>query len=136
MPRPHNLAAAPVRFPRPPEKHPDGALVESVSTTSVSFVACGAAVADLGALLHDLRLALRVSEPGPSGPESERAAAQLTVRLDAARSALDDATVAIADLLAEAAPAAAAPRSVSFRGPTEAGHSLPATPPALADRSP
>ena len=95
----HNLAAAPVSYPSPPGERAEGRLTDSVSATSVSFVACGSAVADLGDLLQDLRLALEINRPPPSRPETQRAAAVLSARLESVRWALDGATAAISSLL-------------------------------------
>ena len=103
MPQHHTLAAAADRQPRLPDPSPDDVLAESVSNTSVSFVACGAAFADLGELLRDLRLALQVAEPRAASPETNRAAAMaLAARLEAVRWALDGATAAIGTLLEDA----------------------------------
>lgn len=99
MPR-HNLALAPSVHPDAPAP-PEEALTASVSATSVSFIGCGAAVADLGALLRDLRLALLVAPRAPAGPEQDRAAALLAARLESVRGALDGATAAIGALFGD-----------------------------------
>ena len=99
MPRQTNLAAAPVSYPGPTREHPEDPLAESVSTASVSFVACGCAVAEFGVLLQDLRLALQVNGPRTSSPEGRRAAALLAARLESVRWALDGATAAIGGLV-------------------------------------
>lgn len=99
MPRQTNLAAAPVSYPSPPQESAEDLLAASVSTASVSFVACGAAVAGFGALLQDLRLALQVNGPRTSSPEGRRAAAMLAARLESVRWALDGATAATRGLL-------------------------------------
>ena len=99
MPRQDNLAAAPVSYPSPPTECAEDLLAASVSTASVSFVACGAAVAGFGVLLQDLRLALQVNGPRTSSPEGRRAAALLAARLEAVRWALDGATAAIGGLV-------------------------------------
>ena len=104
MPQHHTLAAAAAGQRRLPDPLPDDVLTESVSATSVSFVACGAAVADLGELLRDLRLALQVAEPRPLSSEQNRAAMALAVRLEAVRWALDGATAAVGALLEDAVP--------------------------------
>ena len=109
MPRPHNLAAAPVSYPSPPAESAEDRLTESVSTATVSFVACGSAVADLGDLLQDLRLALEVNRPRTSSPERQRAAALLAARLESVRWALDGATAAIGGLQEGGGPSAGAP---------------------------
>jgi hypothetical protein len=113
MPQQPALAA---RFPdglSPPEDGPENRLTDAVSAASLSFVACGAAVADLGELLRELRFALQVSPPRPAGPAGESAAALLAFRLDTVRDVLDETTAAIGGLLAECVPAGARPR----RGP-------------------
>ena len=110
MPQPHNLAAVASGRPSAPEEYPDQVLADAVSATTVSFVACGAAVADLGELLRDLRLALQVAEPGTAGPERQRAAALLVARLESARWALDGATAAIGALLEDGNPSGARAR--------------------------
>ena len=107
MPRQDNLAAAPVSYPSPPRECAEDPLAESVSTASVSFVACGSAVAEFGVLLQDLRLALRVNGPRTSSPEGRRAAALLAARLESVRWALDGATAATRGLLADAFPSSA-----------------------------
>ena len=99
MPQHPTLTAAAAGLPRLPHESPDDVLAESVSATSVSFVACGAAVVDLGELLRDLRLALQVAEPRAAGSERPRAAALLAARLEAARWALDGATAAVGAVL-------------------------------------
>ena len=99
MPRQDNLAAAPVSYPSPPTECAEDPLAESVSAASVSFVACGAAVAEFGVLLQDLRLALQVNGPRTSGREGRRAAALLAARLESVRWALDGATAATRGLL-------------------------------------
>ena len=104
MPQHPTLTAAAAGLPRLPHESPDDVLAESVSATSVSFVACGAAFADLGELLRDLRLALQVAEPRAASPERRKAAALLAARLEAARWALDDATAAIGVLLEDTVP--------------------------------
>ncbi len=107
MPRHHNLAAAPVTFPGPPEESAKDRLTGSVSAASVSFVACGAAISDLGDLLRDLRLALQVNGPQPFRPEGRQAAALLAARLESVRWALDGATAATRGLLEDAFPSSA-----------------------------
>ena len=104
MPQHHNLAPVACGHPSPPEKYPDQVLADAVSATTVSFVACGAAVAGLGELLRDLRLALQVAEPRAASPERQRAAALLPARLESARWALDGATAAIGALLEDTVP--------------------------------
>ena len=104
MPQQPTLSAAAAGLPRLPQKSPDDVLAESVSATSVSFVACGAAFADLGELLRDLRLALQVAERRTATPERQRAAALLAARLEAVRWALDGATAAIGVLLEDTVP--------------------------------
>ena len=105
MPHQPDLAVLPASDPGPPEKHPDEALAESVSATSVSFVACGAAISDLGELLRDLRLALEVAGPRHATPERRKGAASLAARLESVRWALDGATAATRGLLEEACSA-------------------------------
>lgn len=83
----------------PPQGCPEERLNDAVSGASLSFVACGAAVADLGELLRELRFALRVSPLRPSGTAGERAAALLAFRLDAVRGVLDETTAAVGGLL-------------------------------------
>ena len=95
MPQHHTLATAAAGHPSPPEVYPDELLANAVSATTVSFVACGAAVGGLGELLRDLRLALQVAGPQAAGSEEKRAAALLAVRLEAVRWALDGATATI-----------------------------------------
>lgn len=108
MPRHHNLAlAVAARDSSPPEKYPDDVLAASVSTASVSFVACGAAVSDLGELLRDLRLALQIAEPRNASAERRSAAALLAARLESVRWSLDGATAAVRGLLEDAFPTAA-----------------------------
>ncbi|MYH21683.1 MAG: hypothetical protein F4023_01220 [Acidobacteria bacterium] len=82
-----------------PDDCPQRQLTDAVSAASVSFVACGAAVAGLGALLRELRLALRVSTPRAATPEADRAAAVLAFRLQAVRGVLDEGAAAINSLL-------------------------------------
>ena len=74
-------------------------MTDAVSAASLSFVTCGAAVADLGELLRELRVALRVSAPRAANPEADRAAALLAFRLQAARGVLDETTAAVNSLL-------------------------------------
>ena len=81
------------------EDCPQRQLTDAVSAASLSFVTCGAAVADLGELLRQLRLALRVSAPRATSPEADRAATLLAFRLQAVRGALDEATTAVSSLL-------------------------------------
>lgn len=121
MPRHHNLAAGPVTFPGPPEESAQERLTGSVSAASVSFVACGAAISDLGDLLRDLRLALEVNGRQTTGPEGRQAAALLAARLESVRWALDGATAATRGLLEDAFPSAAGARN----GRSPAGWSLP-----------
>lgn len=102
----------------PPEECQRNPLVDAVSSASLSFVAGGAAVADFGGFLRDLRLALQVSLPQAPNPERARAAALLALRLDSVRGALDGATAAVNGLLAECVPASAGPPS----GPPEQQH--------------
>ena len=102
MPHQPDLAVLPASDPGPPEKHPDEALAESVSATSLSFVACGAAIGDLGELLRDLRLALEVAGPRHATAERRQGAASLAARLESVRWALDGATAATRGLLEEA----------------------------------
>ena len=78
---------------------PQRELTDAVSAASLSFVTCGAAVADLGELLRDLRLALRVSAPPAASPEADRAATLLAFRLQAVRGVLDETTAAVNSLL-------------------------------------
>ncbi|MXX86579.1 MAG: hypothetical protein F4Y71_09010 [Acidobacteria bacterium] len=85
--------------PSRPEDRPPRQLADAVSTASLSFVACGAAVADLGELLRELRLALRVSAPRATSPEADGAGALLAFRLQAVRGVLDETTAAINTLL-------------------------------------
>lgn len=74
-------------------------LTDAVSAASLSFVTCGAAVADLGELLRELRLALRVSAPRAATPEADRAATLLAFRLQAVRAVLDETTAEVNSLL-------------------------------------
>lgn len=98
---PHQQAIAtsaqvgPSRAQDCPQRH----LVDAVSAASLSFVTCGAAVADLGELLRELRLALRVSTARAANPEADRAATLLAFRLHAVRGVLDEATAAVNSLL-------------------------------------
>lgn len=85
----------------PPEGCPEDRLNDAVSGASLSFVACGGAVADLGELLRELRFALRVSPLRPSGTAGESAAALLALRLDTVRGVLDETTAAIGGLLGD-----------------------------------
>ncbi|MYB32768.1 MAG: hypothetical protein F4Y20_09720 [Acidobacteria bacterium] len=78
----------------------------------MSFVACGAAVAGLGALLRELRLALRVSTPRAATPEADRAAAVLAFRLQAVRGVLDEGAAAINSLLEDCGTGDARARTV------------------------
>ncbi len=102
MPHQQAVAVTPRQNLGPPEDYPENQLADAVSAASLSFVACGAAVADLGELLRDLRLALQVAEPGTAGPERQRAAALLVARLEPVRWALDGTTAAIGTLLEDA----------------------------------
>ena len=102
------LAAAPVRQPHPSPASAEALLAESASAAAVSFVACGAVLADLGELLRDLRLALQVAQPRAEGPNRQQAAALLAERLESVRGALDNTTVAATGFLQECAPGAAA----------------------------
>ena len=104
MPHHQAVAATARQNLSPPEDYPENQLADAVSAASLSFVACGAAVADLGELLRDLRLALQVAEPGTAGPERQRAAALLVARLESVRWALDGTTVAVGALLEDAVP--------------------------------
>lgn len=91
----------------PPEECPENRLNDAVSGASLSFVACGAAVADFGELLRELRLALQVAEPRNASPEKRKAAALLAARLESVRWALDGATAATRGLLEDAFPSSA-----------------------------
>ena len=99
MPHQQALATAARSGPSRLEGRPQRQLADAVSATSLSFVACGAAVADLGELLRDLRLALRVPAPRAASPAADRAAALLAFRLQAVRGVLDEATTAANSLL-------------------------------------
>jgi len=92
------LATAARSGPSRLEDRPQRQLADTVSATSLSFVACGAAVADLGELLRDLRLELRVPAPRAASPAADRAAALLAFRLQAVRGVLDEATTAVNSL--------------------------------------
>ena len=111
MPHQQALAATARQNPSPPEDCPENPLADAVSATTVSFVACGAAVAGFGELLRDLRLALQVAEPRNASPARQRAAAQLAARLESVRWALDGATAAIDGLLEDDNSSGGAPRS-------------------------
>ena len=103
---PHQQALA-TRAPEglsPPEKCPQGRLADAVSAASLSFVACGAAVADLGELLRELRLALHIA--GPPDPSEARDAALLAARLETVRRALHETTAAVGALLEDCVPSA------------------------------
>jgi len=110
VPRPQNLAVAPIRFPALPEESPEefaeefaeDRLTGSVSAASLSFVACGAAISALGDLLGDLRLALETDSPEVTDPEGRQAATLLAARLEFVASSLDDATAAARGLLEDA----------------------------------
>jgi len=102
VPRPQNLAVAPIRFPALPEEFAEDRLTGSVSAASLSFVACGAAISALGDLLGDLRLALETDSPGVTDPEGRQAATLLAARLEFVASSLDDATAAARGLLEDA----------------------------------
>jgi len=99
MPHQQALATAARSGPSRLEDRPQRQLADAVSATSLSFVACGAAVADLGELLRDLRVALRVPAPPDANPEANRAATLLAFRLQAVRGVLDEATAAVNSLL-------------------------------------
>ena len=99
MPHQQALATSAQGGPSRLEDCPQRQLADAVSATSLSFVACGAAVADLGELLRDLRLALRVPAPRAASPEADRAAALLAFRLQAVRGVLDEGAGAINSLL-------------------------------------
>lgn len=113
MPHHHPLPAAAREGLSPPPERPAEGLEISVSTASVSFVVAGAAVSDLGELLRDLRLALRVPAPRPADLDEVRAAALLAARLETVRWALDGATAAIDSLLEGCVPRGAAESSTS-----------------------
>ncbi len=104
MPHQQTLATRAPDGLSPPEECPRGQLADAVSAASLSFVACGAAVADLGELLRELRLALQVSTSPAANPEESRGAALLVFRLQAARGALDEATASIGALLEDCGP--------------------------------
>ena len=93
--------------PSRPEDCPQRELTDAVSAASLSFLTCGAAVADLGELLRELRLALQVAGPRNTSPEKRKAAARLAARLEAVRWALDEATAATRGLLEDAFPSSA-----------------------------
>jgi len=99
MPHQQALATSARGGPSRLEDRPQRQLTDAVSAASLSFVTCGAAVADLGELLRDLRLALRVPALPPANPEADRAAAPLAFRLEAVRGVLDEATAAVNSLL-------------------------------------
>ena len=99
MPHQQALVTTACGGPSRPEDCPQSQLTDAVSAASLSFVTCGAAVADLGALLRELRLALRVSTPPTADPETDGAAALLAFRLQAVRGVLDEATTAVNSLL-------------------------------------
>ncbi len=113
---PHHHAAA-IRVPEirvpddpsPPGGRPEDPLADAVSATSLSFVACGAAVAELGDLLRDLRLALHVA--GPPDASEDRDARLLATRLETVRRALHETTAAVGALLEECVPSGDAPPS-------------------------
>ena len=98
---PHQQALAVTARPElsAPEDYSENQLTEAVSAASLSFVACGGAVADCGELLQDLRLALQASTSHAASPEEQRAAALLAFRLQAVRGVLDEATAGIGALL-------------------------------------
>ncbi|MCY4059144.1 MAG: hypothetical protein OXG44_14180 [Gammaproteobacteria bacterium] len=99
MPHQQALVTSARGGPSRPENCPQRQLTDAVSAASLSFVTCGAAVADLGELLRELRLALRVSAPRAGNPEADRAAALLAFRLHAVRGVLDEGAAAINSLL-------------------------------------
>jgi len=99
MPHQQALATAARSGPSRLEDRPQRQLKDAVSAASLSFVTCGAAVADLGELLRDLRLALRVPALPAANPEADRAATLLAFRLQAVRGVLDEATTAVNSLL-------------------------------------
>ncbi len=104
MPHHHALE---VRIPEdlsPPEDCPEDRLADAVSATSLSFVACGAAVAELGDLLRDLRLALHVA--GPPVAREDPEAALLAARLETVRRTLHETTAAVGALLEDCVPSA------------------------------
>ncbi len=99
MPHQQALATAARSGPSRLEDSRPRELADAVSAASLSFVACGAAVADLGELLRELRPALQVSAPRDPNPEADRAAALLAFRLQAVRGVLDEGAAAINSLL-------------------------------------
>ena len=99
MPHPQVLATSAQSGPSRLEDPPQRQLADAVSAASLSFVTCGAAVADFGELLRELRLALGVSASRAANPEAERAAALLAFRLHAVRGVLDEARATIDSLL-------------------------------------
>lgn len=99
MPHRQAIATSTQHNPSRSEDCPQRQLTDAVSAASLSFVACGAAVADFGELLRDFRLALRVSAPRATSPEADRAAALLAFRLQAVRGVLDEGAAAINSLL-------------------------------------
>ena len=138
MPRHH---ARETRVPEdlsPPEDCPEDPLAGAVSATSLSFVACGAAVADLGDLLRDLRLALHVA--GPPDASADREARLLAARLKSVRRALHQTTAAVGALLEDCVPAAGVGLPASracFGGPPSSRPSSAISPtPAGRLRSP
>lgn len=102
MPHQQALATSAQGGASRPEDCPQRELTDAVSAASLSFLTCGAAVADLGELLRELRLALQVAEPRNASPEERKAAALLAARLESVRWALDGATAATRGLLEEA----------------------------------
>lgn len=103
MPHQQALVTAAPSGPSRLEDRPQRQLADAVSAASLSFVTCGAAVADLGELLRDLRVALRVSAPRAANPAADRAAALLAFRLEAVRGVLDETTAAVNSLLGDCA---------------------------------
>ena len=103
MPHQQVLATSAQSGPSRLEDCPQRELTDAVSAASLSFVTCGGAVADLGELLRELRLALQVSAPRAAHPEADRAAALLAFRLQAVRGVLDEAAAAIGSVLEDCA---------------------------------
>lgn len=99
MPHQQALAASTPGGHSRPADCPQRQVTDAVSAASLSFVTCGASVADLGELLRELRLALRVSAPRTATPEADRAATLLAFRLQAVRGVLDEGAAAINSLL-------------------------------------
>lgn len=99
MPHQQALATSAHGGPSRPEDCPRRQLTDAVSAASLSFVTCGAAVADLGELLRELRLALRVPARPAASPKADQAAALLAFRLHAVRGVLDESAAAINSLL-------------------------------------